>query len=145
FCSFASFKQHCVMGFWKAALMQDSKNLKENQESAMGHLGRITSMKDLPSDKKILAYIKEAKKLNDLEVKLPPRKKTTETTVPKMPAFFKRALEANKKAVTHFEKFAPGRKKEYIVWLTEAKTEETREKRLETAIDWISEGKIRNW
>lgn len=145
FCGFASFKQHAVFGFWKAALMKDAKALKEKQQSAMGHMGCITSLKDLPSDKKILSLIKEAMVLNDKGVKLPPRKKTTAATVPKIPSFFKRALEANKKAAAHFEKFPPGQKKEYIDWLTEAKTEVTREKRLETAIEWISEGKIRNW
>lgn len=145
FASMASFNEHCVFGFWKAALMKDSQNLKANQETAMGHLGRITNMKDLPSDKKIIAYIKEAMALNDKGVKLPPRKKTTVSTVPKMPTFFKAALAANKKAGAQFEKFPPGQKKEYILWLTEAKTEETRERRLETAIEWISQGKIRNW
>lgn len=145
FCQMASFKQHAVFGFWKAALMKDSKDLKGNQENAMGHLGRITNMKDLPSDKKIIAYIKEAMVINEKGMKLPGREKKAEVKVPAIPQFFKAALNGNKKAATQFEKFAPGQKKEYILWLTEAKTEETREKRLETAIDWISQGKIRNW
>ena len=144
FCSFASFKQHASFGFWKAELMKDSKTLKDNQQNAMGHMGKITSLKDLPSDKKILGYIKEAMKLNDSGVKVPSREKKP-MKVPAMPSYFKDALNANKKAATHFEKFPPGQKKEYILWLTEAKTEATREKRLETAIEWISEGKIRNW
>lgn len=144
FCSFASFKQHAVFGFWKTALLKDPKGYLEAKNKAMGSLGRITDKKDLPPDKAILDFIKQAKKLNDEGVKLPPRHKKTAEEV-KMPSFFKRALEANKKAAAHFEKFPPGQKKEYIVWLTEAKTEATREKRLETAIEWISEGKIRNW
>ncbi len=145
FCGYASFKQHCTFGFWKTALLKDPKGVLEAREEAMGSLGRITGMKDLPSDKVILGFLKQAKELNDKGVKLPPRKKTTETAVPKMPSYFKRALDANKKAAAQFEKFPPGQKKEYILWLTEAKTEETRERRLETAIEWISEGKIRNW
>lgn len=145
FCSMASFKQHCTFGFWKTALLHDPKGILDSKNEAMGSLGRITSMDDLPSDKIIIGFIKQAMALNDKGVKLPPRKKTTVATVPKMPAFFKRALLANKKAAAQFEKFPPGQKKEYIVWLTEAKTEATREKRLETAIEWISEGKIRNW
>src|SRR5205085_5821992 len=66
-CSMAAFKQHCAFGFWKAALMKDPK-LVENAktEEAMGHMGRITSLKDLPPDKKLTGYIKEAMKLNEL-------------------------------------------------------------------------------
>ncbi len=140
----AHFKQHCAFGFWKAGLIKDSKNLKENQESAMGHLGKITSLKDLPSDKIIIGYIKEAMKLNDTGAKLPPRKKITDAKPLPVPPYFKTALNKNKKAAAHFEKFPPGQKKEYIFWLIEAKTEETRNRRMEQAIEWISEGKIRN-
>ncbi|HXB41258.1 MAG TPA: YdeI/OmpD-associated family protein [Bacteroidia bacterium] len=145
FASMASFNEHCAFGFWKAALMEDSKNLKENQQTAMGHLGRITSMKDLPSDKKIIAYIKEAMELNDKGIKLPARKKETNPKPLPVPPYFKTALSKNKKAKEQFENFAPGQKKEYILWLTEAKTEETRNRRMEQAIEWIGEGKIRNW
>jgi len=145
FCGFASFKQHATFGFWKTALLKDPKGVLDAKDEAMGSLGRITGKQDLPSDKVILDFIKQAKELNDKGVRVAPRKKTTAASVPKMPAFFKRALDANKKAAAQFEKFPPGQKKEYIVWLTEAKTEATRDKRLETAIEWISEGKIRNW
>jgi hypothetical protein len=78
-CSMAAFKSHCAFGFWKSSLMKDSANVMavENRE-AMGNFDRITSLEDLPGDKVLLAYIKEARKLNEDEVKLPPRKKTTE-------------------------------------------------------------------
>jgi uncharacterized protein YdeI (YjbR/CyaY-like superfamily) len=145
FCHMASFKQHAVFGFWKTALLKDPKGILQAKDEAMGSIGRITSLKDLPSDKIIAGFIKQAMDLNEKGVKLPGREKKVEVKVPAMPQFFKAALNSNKKAAAHFEKFAPGQKKEYITWLTEAKTEETREKRLETAIDWISEGKIRNW
>jgi len=77
-CGFAAFKQHCTFGFWKASLMSDPL-LMENAraENAMGHLGRITSVKDLPSDKKILGYIKEAMKLNDEGIKVVKAKPVT--------------------------------------------------------------------
>jgi uncharacterized protein YdeI (YjbR/CyaY-like superfamily) len=143
--SMAAFKQHCAVNFWKAALMKDYKKMSANQETAMGHLGKITSLKDLPSDKILTSYIKEAMKLTDEGKKLPAREIKVTKEVLAVPLYFKNALAKNKKAKEHFEKFAPGQKKEYITWLTEAKTEETREKRLETAMQWISEGKIRNW
>jgi uncharacterized protein YdeI (YjbR/CyaY-like superfamily) len=144
FCSMASFKQHCSFGFWKATLMKDAELLKENQGEGMGHLGRITSMKDLPSDKQLKAYIKEAKKLNDDGVKLPPKKKTTSTDIV-VPAFFTKELKKNPAAHTAFQNFSPSHRKEYVQWVTEAKTEETRNKRMATTLEWLTEGKSRNW
>lgn len=144
FCSMASFKEHCSFGFWKAALMKDADKLKSNQATAMGHLGKIRSMSDLPSDKVILGYIKEAIKLNDEGVKLPPRKKPEAKEIV-IPDYFIKALGKNKKASQAFERFPPSHKKEYLQWITEAKTEETRNRRMDTALEWIAEGKGRNW
>lgn len=144
FCSMASFNEYATFGFWKMALLKDPKGILDSRHDAMGSLGRITNMKDLPSDKVIIDFVKQAKRLNDKDVKLPGKEKKLSKPVA-MPIFFKVALNANKKAQAQFEKFPPGQKKEYIVWLTEAKTEETRDRRLETAIEWISQGKIRNW
>lgn len=145
-CSMASFKQHCAIGFWKASLMSDAKTLlaKAKTEEAMGHMGKITSLKDLPKDSVLIKYIKEGMKLNDAGIKLPPRKKTTAKDL-EIPAYFITALKKNKKAHSTFENFPPGQKKEYVLWVTEAKTETTRNSRLKTAIEWMSEGKIRNW
>ena len=111
----------------------------------MGHLGRITSLKDLPSDKKIAGWIKEAMILNDNGIKLPSRIKPAATKEITTPDYFTKAITKNKKAKQMFDAFSPGKKKEYIVWLTEAKTEDTRNKRMATAIEWIAEGKGRNW
>ncbi|MBI1780695.1 MAG: YdeI/OmpD-associated family protein [Sphingobacteriales bacterium] len=144
-CSMAAFKQHCSFGFWKASLMKD-KGLMEAAQSevAMGHLGRITSLKDLPSDKKITAWIKEAMKLNEDGVKVV-KKKPTEKKSLVVPDYFTKAVKKNKKAWTTFEAFSPSAKKDYVEWITEAKTEETKEKRLTQAIEWMAEGKRRNW
>ena len=145
-CSMAAFKQHCAFGFWKASLMKDPV-LVENarSESAMGHLGRITSVKDLPSDKKIISWIKEAMKLNDQGIKLPSKIKTTIKKELEVPWELIRALSKNKKAQQVFEAFAYSHRKEYIQWICDAKTDETRNKRIATAIEWIAEGKGRNW
>ncbi len=78
-CGFAAFKEHCTFGFWKASLMKDpTLMLNAKSEVAMGHLGRITSIKDLPSDKKIIGYIKEAMKLNDDGIKVIKAKRNKE-------------------------------------------------------------------
>jgi uncharacterized protein YdeI (YjbR/CyaY-like superfamily) len=145
-CAMAAFKQHCAFGFWKAKLMADyEKTLYPNGETAMGHFGQIKSLKDLPGEKILVKYIREAMRLNDegIKVKRKPRPKIKEKLV--MPPDMKKALNADKKAIKHFEAFSYSQKKDYIQWITEAKAEETRHRRLETAIEWIGEGKSRNW
>lgn len=144
-CSMAGFKKHCSFGFWKAALMDDSEQfLNRIGNTGMGHFDRITNLNDLPKDKVMLAYIKEAIKLNEDDVKLPPRTKSAVKQMP-IPKEFAAALKKSKKATTNFENFSPGYRKDYIEWVAEAKTEVTRDKRIATAIEWISEGKGRNW
>ncbi len=147
-CNFAAFKQHAVFGFWKHQLMDDPEGrLKENSAKggeAMGNLGRITGIKDLPADKVITGFLKQAKTLNAEGIKPPPKKKTPvkETEIP---GYFSEALKNNKAAEKEFNKFPPSHKKEYVEWITEAKAEATRLRRLKTAMEWIGEGKPRNW
>jgi uncharacterized protein YdeI (YjbR/CyaY-like superfamily) len=148
FCSMASFKEHAVFGFWKYSLIKDPKNylgeIKNKGGEAMGNLGRITSLKDLPPDKAILDFIKQAKKLNDENIKLPAKEKKA-AAVLKAPDYFMNALKKNKKALATFTAFSQSQKNEYINWVIEAKTEETKLKRLAQGIEWMAEGKIRNW
>ncbi len=143
-CHIASFKQHAVMGFWKGALMSDP-SLVENakSETSMGHLGKLTSLKDLPSDRKLISYIKEAMKLNEDGIKMV--KKPASKTTYIVPAYITTAIKKNKKAFATWEAFAPSHRKEYAQWIDEAKTEATKEKRIAQAIEWMAEGKSRHW
>lgn len=145
FCSIASFKEHCAFGFWKAAIMKDAGILEHRQKNSMGHLGKIKSLADLPSDKIMISYIKEAMKLNDEGIKLPPRKKPVEKKELIVPDYFIKALNKNKAANKVFEAFSPSHKKEYVEWITGAKTEETRNRRIEKALEQIAESKSLNW
>lgn len=144
-CNMASFKQHCAFGFWKAALMKD-KTLVENakSETAMGHLGKITTLMDLPSDAILVRYLKEAMKLNEAGIKLE-KKKPTKPKEVKAPEYFLKELKKNKAAQPIFDAFSPSNKKEYVMWIIDAKTEEPRKSRMHTAIAWMAEGKPRNW
>jgi uncharacterized protein YdeI (YjbR/CyaY-like superfamily) len=144
FCSIASFKEHCSFGFWKASLMKDAHKMKGNNEDAMGIAGKIKRLSDLPPDNILIGWIKEAMKLNEEGVKLAARKKT-EITELVIPDYFTKVLSKNKKALKIFETFSPSHKKEYLQWITEAKTEDTRNRRMETALEWIGEGKGKNW
>lgn len=145
-CSMAAFKHHAVIGFWKASLMKDPV-LSENAKSevSMGHFGKLTTLKDLPSDKKIMAWIKEAMKLNDDGIKLIPKPRSAEKSPLVIPDHFFKALAKNKKAKVIFDAFSPSHKREYSEWITEAKTEATRDKRMASAIEMIQEGKSRHW
>lgn len=144
-CMMAAFKEHCTFGFWKSKLMNDPNGILQVAErGAMGNFDRITSLKDLPPDKIFMAYIKEAMRLNEGNIKLPARKKTTGKEL-SMDNDLAAALKRNKKAQAVFENFTPGKKKEYLEWITEAKTEATKNKRIETAVEWIAEGKSRHW
>jgi uncharacterized protein YdeI (YjbR/CyaY-like superfamily) len=142
----ASFKQHCAFIFWLGSLMKDPKNILKSGENktSMGHLGQLKSLSDLPSDKILIAYLKEAMTLIDKGVKLE-KKSASATKQLEIPAYFMSALKKNKAALKTFEGFSNSNKKEYIEWVTGAKSEETRKSRLETAIEWMAEGKIKNW
>jgi uncharacterized protein YdeI (YjbR/CyaY-like superfamily) len=144
--SMAAFKQHVSFGFWKGKLISDSQGLFRGIGKTTMNALRLETLADLPSDKVLLAYIKEAARLNEEGVRLPPaKKKATKKKPLAVPDYFLAALRKNQKALATFESFSPSHKREYVEWITEAKQEATREKRLATAIEWLSEGKPRNW
>jgi len=144
-CGMAAFKAHCTLGFWKHSLLVDKSNPEANKdEEAMGNFGRITSLKDLPPKKQLMALVKKAVKLNEDGVKAPIREKRKKAPLI-VPKELTAALKKNKKAQATFDAFPYSHKKEYAEWIAEAKTEATRERRLAQAIEWLAEGKSRNW
>jgi uncharacterized protein YdeI (YjbR/CyaY-like superfamily) len=145
-CQMAAFKQHCGFGFWKATLMDDPYKILNQQEETAGSFGRITSLSDLPGDDILIEYIRHALKLNAEGIKAPARpKKNVDKGELLVPEYFVEALNENALAKQQFDKFSVSQKREYTSWFEEAKTEATRTKRIASAIEWISEGKIRNW
>jgi uncharacterized protein YdeI (YjbR/CyaY-like superfamily) len=143
-CHMAAFKQHCAFGFFQAALMDEPLLIRNAEsESAMGHLGKITSMKDLPADKVLIGLIKNAMQITDEGKRLIKSPKPKSEYV--VPDYINLAIKKNKKAFAIWEAFAPSHRKEYATWIDEAKTEATKIKRIEQAIKWIAEGKQRNW
>lgn len=147
-CSMAGFKSHCAFGFWKAALMDDAAGaLTVKDRESMGHLGRITSLADLPPDDVLIGLVKTAMQLNEEGKKMPrkPKPAASEQAMLATPEWFAAALEQEPVAKTHFEKFSYSHRKEYIEWLADAKTEATRQKRMAQAIEWLRDGKGRNW
>lgn len=145
FCNMAFFKEHCAIGFWKASLIKSLEKTKDDDSKSAGNYGKITSLADLPSDKKIIAHLKEAMKLNEAGVKLPPKPKPVEKKDFQIPVELIAALDKNKKAKAVFEAFSPSHKREYSSWIAEARSEDTRNKRIKSALEWMVEGKSRHW
>jgi uncharacterized protein YdeI (YjbR/CyaY-like superfamily) len=143
----AAFKQHCAVGFWgpemKAILNEDGVL----SETGMGVLGKIASLKDLPSDKKLLTYYRQAAGFvatgqRTKSLVRPPKSKKPPLEAPKELAA---ALKKNKIAAKVYAGFSPSCQREYNEWIGEAKRSETRDKRVATAIEWMAEGKQRHW
>jgi uncharacterized protein YdeI (YjbR/CyaY-like superfamily) len=139
-CGMAAFKEHCAFGFWKHELVVGDAGSRD----AMGSLGRITSLDDLPPDRTLIGYVKKAAALNESGVKVARRASTPKPAV-RVPGDLATALRKNPAARRRFDDFSPSHRREYVEWVTDAKTDATRQKRLATALEWIAEGKGRNW
>lgn len=143
--SMAAFKHHATFGFWKAALMNDPHGmLKIMGDTTMG-AHRLTSVKDLPPEKVIIAYIQQAIELNEAGIKAAPKRDKKPKTELVVPDDLAAVLRKNKAAAATFDKFSYSHRKEYIEWIEEAKRPETRAKRVTTTIEQLSEGKSRHW
>jgi uncharacterized protein YdeI (YjbR/CyaY-like superfamily) len=145
-CSMAAFKQHCGFGFWLYKEVVGTEVAGADGEQGMGQFGKLTSVKDLPSKKQLTAYIRKAMALNVAGVKQQ-RPKTAPKPPPQLPEDFAEMLAQKKHASARktYDGFSPAAKREYVEWITEAKTDVTRQKRLATTLEWLAEGKQRNW
>ena len=141
-CGMAAFKQHVSFGYWKHALVVGDGSAQEG----MGSYGKMASLDDLPPKRTLAAHLKKAMKLNEQGAKAPmSRKAATPKPPPEPPADLLGALEKNKAARATYDGLPTGAKREYVDWITEAKREETRARRLAQAVEWMAEGKRRNW
>jgi len=141
-CGIAAFKQHCAFGFWGGRGLVGNE---DKRDDAMGQFGRIASLKDLPSKKVLVGYVKQAMKLSDERAAAPPKPRKAPKPAPATPDDLAAALKKNKKAAVTYEAFSPSCKREYVEWISEAKREETRASRVAQAVTWMAEGKQRNW
>ena len=149
-CNMAAFKQHCSFGFWgeeMGALLRDAKVVRAG---GMGSLGRITGLKDLPADKLMLEWIKQAAAFVESSQHTSPvaaRSRVVKADKPVLvaPEEFTAALQKNKQAAGAFATLSPSCKREYLEWIFEAKRSETRARRIATAVEWIADGRQRNW
>lgn len=144
----AAFKNHATWGIWRSQELSDPEGLFTDKCSG-GFGVKLTSLKDLPTEKIMIAYIKEAMKLNEAfasgERKAPKMGGRKDPKLIKAPADLAAAMKKNKKALAAFEAFPYSHRKEYVEWITEAKRDETRKQRIATAVEWMAQGKSRNW
>jgi uncharacterized protein YdeI (YjbR/CyaY-like superfamily) len=146
----SAFKEHCSFGFWGEEIGAMLRETNVLQADGMGSLGKIASLDDLPGDKRMLGWIKQAAEFVESGTHTGPIAarhqvvKAPKVQVP-MPEEFAAALFQDKRAATVFAGFSPSCRREYIEWVAEAKRAETRERRIATAVAWIGEGKQRNW
>jgi uncharacterized protein YdeI (YjbR/CyaY-like superfamily) len=139
----AAFKAHCSFGFWKGALIFGPE--KAEERDGMGQFGRITRIADLPDEKTLIGYVRQAAHLNEAGIKAPRAAKPKPRPAPKVPNDLAAALAKNAQARQIFEIFSRSKQREYVEWVTEAKRKETRQQRIATSIEWLAEGKSRNW
>ena len=146
-CGMAAFKAHVVIHFWKKPLLTGSHARRATDDKTLEKLERIASINELPPKSTIADFVKAAVKLNDGAVKVPVTAKAAKKTRAPLrtPPSFAKALARNAKAKTTYDGFSPSHKREYVEWITEAKTDETRDRRIEQALGWLAEGKPRNW
>jgi uncharacterized protein YdeI (YjbR/CyaY-like superfamily) len=140
-CMMAAFKQHCSFGFWLSKEVTGG-----SEEDGMGQFGKLASLKDLPPDKQLATFLKKAMALNEAGVKKA-RPKAAAKPAPTLPEDLATLLAQKKHAAARktYEGFGPGAQREYVDWIVEAKTDATRQKRLATTLEWLAEGKKRNW
>ncbi len=143
-CNLAAFKHHCAFGFWNRKLVLGNAADGAGEE-AMGQFGRITSKGDLPADKVLLGYIRKAVELDQAGVKKPAAPKSAIKKELVVPDDLRAALRKNKKALTFFESFSYSHKREYLEWITDAKREETRQRRVAKTIEQLVAGHSLNW
>lgn len=149
-CCMAAFKKHCRFGFWGKEIRVVLREAKVPGMNNSGWFDRITRANDLPADKLIVDFVRQAAMLIESGNYTSPmaarykRAKAKKITV-KMTREFAAALKKSKNATTAFAAFSPGGKREYVEWIANAKRPETRDKRIATAIEWISAGKQRHW
>lgn len=138
-----AFKGHVTLGFWYGRLVTGGTGF---EHEAMGSFGRITGCEDLPGDAILAGMIVKSVELIDAGIK-PPRDwdKKTARPAPGTPAALSDALDGNPAARKSYDGFSPSQQREYDSWIAEAKRDETRAKRVAQAIEWLAQGKKRNW
>lgn len=140
FFGMSAFKAHAGAGFWHPLM-----RTKDKSPEGIGEFGKITTVDQLPSRAQFARLAKKAKKLTDDAVTGPARPKPDPKRKAVVPKDLAALLAKNAKARATFEAFPYSKKNEYVTWITGAKREETRLRRLDTTLEQLAEGKSLMW
>ncbi|MBI1797414.1 MAG: YdeI/OmpD-associated family protein [Candidatus Eisenbacteria bacterium] len=140
-CGMAGFKKHAALGFWKSKLILTKEG--KPADASWGDFGRVTQVSQLPAKRVMAGYVRQAAALNEQGIGVK-RVKKPKPALP-VPADLTSALRRTSGALASFKNFPPGHRREYVEWITEAKTDATRERRIATAVEWIAKGRSRSW
>lgn len=140
-CQMAAFKEHCRFGFWKGALVFDGP---PPGVDAAGQFVRLASVDDLPPKRELLTYVRAAAALNASGARPARPARAPKPELP-VPDDLLALLEQHEAARLAFEGFSPSHRREYVEWIVEAKTEATRQRRLEQTLAQLADGKPRHW
>ena len=132
----AAFKEHAAVNFWRGQELGF-----EVKNGAMGQLGKLTQVDQLPTD--FDAMIAKAADLSGAPAR--PRPKHAPKPAPELHPEFAAALAKAPQAKATLDGFPPSAQREYLEWISEAKQDATRQKRIADAIEWLGEGKRRHW
>jgi uncharacterized protein YdeI (YjbR/CyaY-like superfamily) len=138
----AAFKAHAALNFWRGQEIRDGAS--DANDDGMGQFGKLKSVEDLPPDQELDALIRKAAELAK-SAPAPRKTKAAPKLAPEMHPDFAAALDRDPKAKAALESFPPSARRDYLEWIADAKQEATRQKRIATAVEWLSEGKRRNW
>jgi len=136
----SAFKAHAALNFWRGQEIGDG----QLKAGAMGQFGRLTSLDDLPTDAELDSLIREAAAIAKT-APAPRKPKHAPKPPPELHPKFAAALGRSPKAKAGLDGLPPGAQREYLEWIAEAKQDATRQKRIADAVQWLSEGKRRNW
>jgi len=135
----AAFKAHAALNFWRGQEMRSG-----GSDEGMGQFGKLKSVEDLPPDEDLDALIRTAAELAR-NAPAPRKTKTAPKPPPEMHPDFAAALDRIPTAKAALESFPPSARRDYLEWIADAKQDATRQKRIATAVEWLSAGKRRNW
>jgi uncharacterized protein YdeI (YjbR/CyaY-like superfamily) len=136
----AAFKAHTALNFWRGQELDSS----HATVGAMGQFGKIKSIDELPSDAELDRLIRDAAELAK-NAPAPRKTKAALKRTPQLHPEFAAALAKAPAAKAVLDSFPPSAQRDYFEWILEAKQDATRQKRIATAVEWLSEGKRRHW
>lgn len=150
FCGMAAFKKHVGFGFWNSKDMDDPEGLFESGTGKKASMcnAHFHAVKELPTQKVLVDYVKQSKKLTDAELsKSKPAKKAAKkkVAVPKTPADLSSAFKTNKTAKSYFDSLAPSHRRDFLQWILDAKRDATREKRVNETVKLLKAKKTLHW